>query len=440
MRWLLSVVLVAYLCGLLIAHDPSCRSVDDCISKGFHCSANQIVTCSSSDRKRHDPRCGCKSLHLHSSLDPPTHTTVTSRTTNEHVTSQHVASTTTEASTADPTVDGSWSFWSEWSTCTASCDQGTQTRNRTCSNPAPSNGGQPCAGDKAEIQICMVTVCPVDGYMSAWGSWSACSATCGGGYQMRSRSCHDPVYGGKPCTGDAVEINTACNNQSCPVASTTSPPRPTTTTSTTTLPTTTTSPPVTTPQIVSVDGGWSIWTNWSVCSSACDQGFQKRIRVCSNPAPSNGGQDCVGEKLESQTCTVTPCPVDGYMSEWGSWGACSATCGGGFQIRTRTCHDPLYGGKNCTGDVVDLNPSCNNNSCPLANTGTSCPSCDDQLNCTWNQTCTASSVCMIRSYDGYPFTTHCIDAVDCKIMKLSLPHCEVYCCTDKACLTKYLGI
>ena len=57
-----------------------------------------------------------------------------------------------------------------------------------------------------------------------------------------------------------------------------------------------------------VDGGWSIWTNWSVCSSACDQGFQMRIRVCSNPAPSNGGQDCVGEKLESQTCTVTPCP------------------------------------------------------------------------------------------------------------------------------------
>ena len=61
---------------------------------------------------------------------------------------------------ADPTVDGSWSFWSDWSTCTASCDQGTQTRNRTCSNPAPSSGGQPCAGDEAETQFCTVTVCP----------------------------------------------------------------------------------------------------------------------------------------------------------------------------------------------------------------------------------------------------------------------------------------
>lgn len=38
-----------------------------------------------------------------------------------------------------------------------------------------------------------------------------------------------------------------------------------------------------------------------------------------------------------------------------------------------------------------------------------CPSCDDQLNCVWNQTCSAGNICMIRSYDGYPFTTHCID-------------------------------
>lgn len=56
--------------------------------------------------------------------------------------------------------------------------------------------------------------------------------------------------------------------------------------------------------------------------------------------------------------------VDGYMGEWGSWSACSATCGGGYQMRTRTCHDPLFGGKNCTGEVVDLNPSCNTLSCP----------------------------------------------------------------------------
>lgn len=42
-------------------------------------------------------------------------------------------------------------------------------------------------------------------------------------------------------------------------------------------------------------------------------------------------------------------------------------------------------------------------------TGMACPSCDDQLNCTWNQTCIVGSICMIRSYDGYPFTTHCID-------------------------------
>lgn len=56
--------------------------------------------------------------------------------------------------------------------------------------------------------------------------------------------------------------------------------------------------------------------------------------------------------------------VDGYMSEWGSWGGCSVTCGGGFKMRTRTCHDPIYGGKPCQGDTVQINPSCNYQPCP----------------------------------------------------------------------------
>jgi hypothetical protein len=47
-------------------------------------------------------------------------------------------------------VDGGWSAWSAWSACTA----GWQTRTRTCSNPAPANGGKPCSGPAAETQAC----------------------------------------------------------------------------------------------------------------------------------------------------------------------------------------------------------------------------------------------------------------------------------------------
>jgi len=37
-----------------------------------------------------------------------------------------------------------WSQWSQWATC---CGGEQQSRMRTCTNPAPSNGGADCDGD-----------------------------------------------------------------------------------------------------------------------------------------------------------------------------------------------------------------------------------------------------------------------------------------------------
>jgi hypothetical protein len=50
-------------------------------------------------------------------------------------------------------IDGGWSAWS---TCSATCGGGTQTR--TCTNPAPSNGGATCSG--AASQACNTAACP----------------------------------------------------------------------------------------------------------------------------------------------------------------------------------------------------------------------------------------------------------------------------------------
>ena len=57
-------------------------------------------------------------------------------------------------------VDGDWSDWNEWSDCSADCGEGTQTRSRTCSNPAPANGGAECVGDAVETQSCNTDPCP----------------------------------------------------------------------------------------------------------------------------------------------------------------------------------------------------------------------------------------------------------------------------------------
>jgi peptidoglycan/xylan/chitin deacetylase (PgdA/CDA1 family) len=45
--------------------------------------------------------------------------------------------------------------WSAWSTCSATCGTGVQTR--TCTNPAPSNGGMTCLG--VPVQPCMIKTC-----------------------------------------------------------------------------------------------------------------------------------------------------------------------------------------------------------------------------------------------------------------------------------------
>ena len=58
----------------------------------------------------------------------------------------------------------------------------------------------------------------------------------------------------------------------------------------------------------SVNGGWSDWEAWTVCSAACGGGTREGTRTCTNPAPSiNGGAECDGETTVSETCNDHAC-------------------------------------------------------------------------------------------------------------------------------------
>ena len=59
-------------------------------------------------------------------------------------------------------LDGGYSDWGVWTTCTKSCGSGTQSRSRTCSNPAPQKGGKDCShlGNAVETKTCNVRECP----------------------------------------------------------------------------------------------------------------------------------------------------------------------------------------------------------------------------------------------------------------------------------------
>jgi len=110
-----------------------------------------------------------------------------------------------------------------------------------------------------------------------------------------------------------------------------------------------------------VDGVWSEWSNFGACSDPCGGGTQMRTRTCT--PPTNGGKPCSGDTEEQQDCNIQPCPVDGVLSEWSNFGACSTTCGDGTQVRTRTCTPPSHGGNPCSGSTEEQQ-DCNLQVCP----------------------------------------------------------------------------
>ena len=59
---------------------------------------------------------------------------------------------------------------------------------------------------------------------------------------------------------------------------------------------------------IAVDGGWGDWSAWSACSVTCGPGTSIRSRKCDNPAPSPGGQPCVGLPFANRPCNEGSCP------------------------------------------------------------------------------------------------------------------------------------
>uniref|UniRef100_A0A8C5KGN7 Semaphorin-2A n=1 Tax=Jaculus jaculus TaxID=51337 RepID=A0A8C5KGN7_JACJA len=302
--------------------------------------------------------------------------------------------------------NGGWTPWTSWSPCSTTCAIGFQVRQRSCSNPTPRHGGRVCVGQNREERYCNEhLLCPPHVFWTGWGPWERCTAQCGGGIQARRRTCEN----GPDCAGCGVEYQ-PCNTNACPELKKTTPWTPWTPvnisdngghyeqrfryTCKARLPD---------PSLLevgrqriemrycstdgtsgcstdglsadflragrysahTVNGAWSAWTSWSQCSRDCSRGIRNRKRVCNNPEPKFGGMPCLGPSLEYQECNILPCPVDGVWSCWSSWSKCSATCGGGHYMRTRSCTNPApaYGGDICLGLHTE-EALCNTQSCP----------------------------------------------------------------------------
>ncbi|XP_062600368.1 A disintegrin and metalloproteinase with thrombospondin motifs 12-like [Saccostrea cucullata] len=198
-------------------------------------------------------------------------------------------------------LHGGWSEfgpYKDWSDCSVTCGNGVQqgVRTRVCNNPEPQNGGNNCEGlkDDKKERICNSQPCPVNGKWSSFvpfGDWSQCSSSCNNGTKtrVRIRTCTEPapLYGGKPCVGQSMSMETMiCNLKVCVV-----------------------------------NGQWSSFVpygDWSQCSSSCNNGTKTRVRIrtCSIPAPFDGGKQCVGQSTstETTTCNIQPCSEQIFFS------------------------------------------------------------------------------------------------------------------------------
>jgi len=241
------------------------------------------------------------------------------------------AVTTTTTTTQAP--QNCAGVWGGWSTCSASCGGGTQSRSFTVQRN-PAYGGSHCPGPQA--QPCNADACPVD-CAGVWGGWIACSASCGGGTQSRSFTVQrSPADGGSSCPSPETQ---PCNADACPVDCV------------------------------------GAWEAWSTCSSPCGGGQQSRSYAVATHT-ANGGVQC--PPPQSQPCSPHPCPVN-CAGSWDAWSLCSAECGGGTQTRTfNVATAAAHGGTECP---TLESQRCSSSPCPVHCQGSFTPWAPCSVSC-----------------------------------------------------------
>jgi hypothetical protein len=271
------------------------------------------------------------------------------------------------------------SDWTQWGACTHSCGGGSMTRARTVTTEA-QHAGNTCPA-LTQTTACNPEDCPVDCTVHAWGAWSMCTATCGGGSRLRVRGINTPTaVGGKECP-NLSEMG-QCNAHACPVHCVVSSfsdwsscthtcgggsqtrQREVTTAAEhggNSCPTLDDQQPCSTNNCP-VHCVVSSWEEWAACTVSCDGGSQSRARIVT-VAAQFGGTACP-ELSEDRVCGAMPCPVDCVVDDWGPFGVCSTSCGAGITTRTRSILvQTRNGGVSCP-PLAD-SKSCNIGPCPI---------------------------------------------------------------------------
>eukprot|EP00462_Mataza_sp_D1_P021468 CAMPEP_0175146018 /NCGR_PEP_ID=MMETSP0087-20121206/15124_1 /TAXON_ID=136419 /ORGANISM="Unknown Unknown, Strain D1" /LENGTH=1336 /DNA_ID=CAMNT_0016430891 /DNA_START=33 /DNA_END=4041 /DNA_ORIENTATION=+ len=222
--------------------------------------------------------------------------------------------------------------WGEWSACSKTCDQGTQTRVEAVVTPA-KNGGRACPALQTQTRACQTSPCNQDCVMG-WGEWGRCSVTCGRGVQARAMVILEkPIGSGRACPNPVRETRSCAAAVACPV-----------------------------------DCRF-VWGPFGPCSASCTGGLRNAVQMREAVVvaqPSAGGQACPGPEFR-QCAGLPPCQAN-CVKTWGAWGTCSVQCGGGVQKRTEVVSVAAVSGGTCA-ELKTEQRACNQNLCAVGSTG-----------------------------------------------------------------------
>ncbi|XP_063110653.1 A disintegrin and metalloproteinase with thrombospondin motifs 20 isoform X1 [Cavia porcellus] len=226
-----------------------------------------------------------------------------------------------------------------WTPCSVSCGRGSQARYVSCRDAQDAIADEAyCAHlpRPAEMYVCF-SPC------GEWHAenWSPCSASCGHGKTTRQVLCisyHQPTDESFCDPEVRPSAEQECNLAACPVTYSH-------------FPSSSEQPsyfpgrnfPHKPEDNQDQGGHLSIrgdqWRTgpWGSCSRSCAGGLQHRVVVCQD---GNGQSasfcDAASKPPESKHCDLGPCPRWNY----GSWGECTQTCGGGIKSRFVICQFP----------------------------------------------------------------------------------------------------